>query len=193
MSQLPVNPLQGLIKRAAQTLPATTGKVAVQQDRIDRRRGQVVILADISASMGGPAAGDKRKIDILRDAIVGVTQSTSARVFVFSNTAREVHAIPEPENNTNLAGALLHVQRLDPGVTLVISDGQPDNEKAALDAARQFRGVIDVLYIGPESDHAAINFMKRLAAAAGGDVRTHDVARLGNSQQLLGHIAGLLR
>lgn len=193
MSQLPVNPLQGLIKRAAQTLPATTGKVAVQQERIDRRRGQVVIVADISASMDAAAWGGRRKIDVLREAVNAALAQSTAKLFVFSSEVREVRAIPEPEHNTNLSKALDTVRQLDPGVTLVISDGQPDNEKAALDAARQFRGVIDVLYIGPESDHAAINFMKRLAAAAGGDIRTHDVARLGNSQQLLGHIAGLLK
>ena len=34
---LPANPLQGLLKRAAQTQPATTGKVATQQERIDLR------------------------------------------------------------------------------------------------------------------------------------------------------------
>ncbi len=193
MSNLPVNPLQSIIRRAANTLPVVTGRVAVQQERIDRRRGQVVILADISASMGGPAWGAQRKIDVLREAVAGALKQAGAKLFVFSSDVREVSGIPEPENNTNLAGALNEVQKLDPGVTLVISDGQPDNASAALAAARQFRGVIDVLYIGPESDRAAIEFMKRLAAAAGGDVRTHDVARLGNAQQLLGHIAGLLK
>ena len=190
---LPANPLQGLLKRAAQTLPATTGKVAVQQERIDRRRGQSIILADISASMGSYANGDRRKIDILREAIAAVTQNSPARLFVFSKSVRAVHAIPEPENNTALAPALLHVQQFDPGVTLVISDGQPDNAKDALDVARTFRGAIDVLYIGPESDAKAIAFMRQLAAAAGGEVRVHDLAKLGNTRQLIGHIAGLLR
>lgn len=193
MSNLPANPLQGILKRAAQALPVTTGKVAVQQERIDRRRGQVVILADISASMGASAPGGQRKIDVLRQAVVGATLQVPARLFVFSQATREVHAIPEPEHNTNLAAALQAVRPLDPGVTLVISDGQPDNAAAALEAARQFRGAIDVLYVGPESDTAAIQFMQQLARVGGGDVRVHDVARLGNAQQLLGHIAGLLR
>ena len=193
MSNLPVNPLQSIIKRAANTLPVVTGRVAVQQERIDRRRGQVVILADISASMGGPAWGGQRKIDILREAVAGALRQAAARLFVFSADVREVRDVPEPENNTNLAAALRAARQLDPGVTLVISDGQPDNAAQAIEEARQFRGVIDVLYIGPENDRAAIEFMKRLAASAGGSVRTHDVARLGSAQQLLGHIAGLLK
>lgn len=193
MSNLPANPLQNILKQAAQTLPAITGKVAIQQERIDRRRGQVVVLADVSASMGGPAAGDKRKIDVLREAIASATQNTPARLFVFSATTREVQSVPEPENNTNLAQALREVQRLDPGVTLVISDGQPDNARAALDVASTFRGAIDVLYIGNDKDYAAISFMQQLAKVGGGDVRVHDVARLGNAQQLIAHIAGLLQ
>lgn len=194
MNNLPVNPLQGILSCAARTLPATTGKVAVQQARLERRRGTVVVLADISASMGSPAWGGQRKIDVLREAVDGaLMHQPHAKLFVFSANIRECKAIPEPEHNTNLAAALREVCKLDPGITLVISDGQPDNEKLALEAARQFRGVIDVLYIGPQSDHAAIDFMKRLATVAGGEVRTHDVARLGNARQLQGHIAGLLR
>ena len=193
MRNLPVNQLQNIIKRAASTLPATTGKVAAQQERIDRRRGQAVILADISASMGAPAWGGQRKIDVLGEAVAGAMRPAAARLFVFSADVREVRDVPEPEHNTNLAAALRAARQLAPGVTLVISDGQPDNAAAAIEEARQFRGVIDVLYIGPESDRAAIEFMKRLAAAAGGSVRTHDVGRLGNAQQLLGHIAGLLK
>lgn len=192
-SNLPANPLQSIIKHAAQKLPATTGRVAMQQERINRRDGAAVILADISASMGAPAWGGQRKIDVLREAVAGALQQSAARLFVFSSAVREVQGIPEPEHNTNLAQALDDVRKLNPGVTLVISDGQPDNESAALAAARQFRGAIDVLYIGPEGDRRAIDFMKRLAAAAGGNVRTHDVARIGNAQQLLGHIAGLLK
>lgn len=194
MSNLPTNPLQGLLQRAAQTLPATTGAVAAQQERLDRRKGQVVILADISASMDSLATGAQRKIDVLREAVGQVRQQIPSRLFVFSASAREVSEVPESEESTNLAGALRDVQQLDPGVTLVICDGRPDNEAQALQVARSFRGAIDVLYIGPENDLHAINFMNRLAQAAGGTMREHDVTRIGHStQQLSRRIAGLLQ
>lgn len=194
MSKLPVNPLQGLIHRAAQTLPATTGKVAVQQERLDRRHGQMVLLVDVSASMGSAAEDGRRKIDVLRDAIVAATQAKPARLFAFSKVAYETPLLPyEPEHNTNLAGALLQVQALDPGITLVISDGLPDNEKAALDVARSYRGAIDALYIGPASNTAAIRFMYELARAGGGDMRQHDISKLCNVRPLISCIAGLLR
>lgn len=195
MNRQLANPLQAVLKRAAQTLPAHTGKVAQQQARIDRRNGGAVILADISTSMGGPAWGGQRKIDVLRQAVAGALQQATAQLMVFSSDVRTVSTVPEPDGNTNLALALEHVKDMDPGVTLVISDGIPDNEAAALAVARTFRGVIDVLYIGPETDAKAIAFMRRLAAAANGRVQTHDVGRLGAgpAQQLISHIAGLLQ
>jgi Mg-chelatase subunit ChlD len=186
------NPLQGLVKRAAGSLPAKTGRVAAQQERINRRAGETIVLADISASMAAPAWGGKRCIDILREAVAGARTQRAVRLFAFSNSTREVDSIPEPELSTDLANALEHVRALDPGVTLVISDGQPNNAARALEVAAQFRGVIDVLYIGLESDTAAMEFMRRLARAAGGDVRAHDVLRLGNAPALLSHIAALL-
>lgn len=195
MTNLPVIKLQQLVKKAGQTLPAHTGAVAAQQARIDRRRGGAVILADVSYSMGGPAWGGQRKIDVLRQAVAGAMQQTGAQLVAFSAAPRNVSSVPEPESNTDLAAALRHVKDMNPGVTLIISDGLPDNEAAALAVARTFRGAIDVLYIGPETNHAAIAFMKKLSAAADGTVRTHDVARLGagSCQQLIGHIAGFLK
>ena len=190
MSKSITNPLQSVIKRAGQTLPAQTGKTATQQAKIERRRGSNVILADVSASMSSIISGGKRKVDLLREAIQA-TQG-SARLFAFSAGAREVTAIPEPESNTNLALGLKAVQVLDPGTTLVISDGEPDNERAALEVARSFRGVIDVLYIGPASNTRAIDFMMRLANAAGGKLVVNDVAREKEARLLEHHIIKLL-
>ena len=143
--------------------------------------------------MACSAWGKQRKIDVLRDAVAGAQQQSDARLFAFSAATREVDAIPEPENNTNLAGALERMLPLDPGTVLVISDGQPDNAERALAVARRFRGAIDVLYVGPDSDSAAIAFMRRLAAAAGGDVQTHDISKISGTLQLQTRISKLLR
>lgn len=185
------NPLQSIIKKAASTLPTTTGKVAVQQGRIDRRRGQTVILADISGSMESAAGDGRRKIDVLRDAVAAARGQ--AKLVAFSARPREVESIPEPEANTDLAAALEYVRASDPGVTLVISDGEPDNQGKALAVAGSFRGAIDVLYIGPESNTAAIAFMRRLASMAAGDVVINDIAGMGGVRMLQRQIAGLLQ
>ncbi|QOX05575.1 MULTISPECIES: hypothetical protein [Xanthomonas] len=190
MSKELTNPLQALVKRAAQTLPATTGKTALQQGKLDRRAGAAVILADVSGSMESEASGGRRKIDLLRDALAAARGG--ARLFAFSQRAREVEQIPEPESNTELAGALALVRKLDPGTTLLVSDGEPDNEAAALAQARLFRGAIDVLYIGPEANTRAIEFLRRLAASAGGHVTINDIAAPAGARLLQERIAGLL-
>nr|WP_308006628.1 hypothetical protein [Xanthomonas albilineans] len=190
MSKDLINPLQSLVKKAAQTLPATTGKTAIQQAKLDRRSGTTVILADVSSSMESVAEDGRRKIDILRDAVDAARGR--ARLIAFSRTVRQVEQIPEPEANTDLAAGLAFAKSLDPGTTILISDGEPDNESAALAQARNFRGAIDVLYIGPEANARAIDFMRRLAAAAGGSVTINDITAPGGVRLLQQRIAGLL-
>ncbi|TEQ03927.1 VWA domain-containing protein [Pseudomonas aeruginosa] len=192
MSNELINPLQQLITKASKTLPATTGRVASHKTKLDRRQGEVIILADISASMESVAWGMRRKIDVLREAVDAALERHPARLIAFSAQPREVQHIPEPESSTNLTAALRAALQYNPGVTLVISDGQPDNEESALEVAAQFRGVIDVLYVGPEIDRAAMGFMRRLAAAAGGDMVSNDISSQTGAQRLLNCIAGLL-
>jgi hypothetical protein len=80
--------------------------------------------------------------------------------------------LPEPNGGTALHLALACAVGYQPGVTLVISDGQPDNEQHALAQAEQLSGRIDTLYIGPDGDRAAMDFMRRLArVGCGRDMR----------------------
>lgn len=191
MSKELTTKLQGIIKQAAQTLPAQTGKVAAQQAKIDRRRGQAVILADVSDSMQDLVGENQRKIDILREAVAVARSKSSARLMVFSDQAREVESIPEPGANTNLTAGLKAALAHDPGVTLVISDGQPDRPDEALAIARQFRGVIDVLYIGPDSDLTpSRSCVGRRRRPVG--VTMNDVAKEDGARSLAGRIIGLL-
>jgi hypothetical protein len=192
MSNELTNPLQQLIKKAGKTLPATTGKVAVHQQKIDRRKGETIILADISISMASAAWGDKRKIDVLREAVTAVRSRISSRLIVFSKDAREENEIPEPEANTDLVAGLQAAKEHDPGSTLVISDGYPDNGEDSLQIARQFRGIIDVLYVGPEDDTKAIEFMRKLAESGGGNFNENDISGMEGAQKLLPSILQLL-
>jgi len=192
MSKALTNPLQSIIKQAAATLPASTGKVATQQARINRRTGETVILVDVSISMDGPAWGAQRKIDVLRDAVDVIRQRQPCKLIAFSAAARDVERVPEPEANTDLVAGLKAAQAHDPGITLVISDGLPDNEHAALDVARTFRGAIDVLYIGPEGESKAIAFMRRLAATADGNVTINDISNAVGVQRLTHMITAML-
>lgn len=193
MSKALTNPLQSIVRRAASTLPVTTGKVDLQRDRLARRAGAVVILADVSHSMAAPAWGTLRKIDVLRDAVAAAMQrNPECRLIAFSETARPVKSVPEPESSTNLVAGLEAARAYDPGVLLLISDGQPDDPAAALKIAASWRGAIDVLYVGPDGDASAIEFMRKLAAAAGGEVRVNDIGKSTSAAQLGFNIVQML-
>lgn len=186
MSRELTNPLQALLATAAKTLPVHTGASAPYARRTSAT-GPSVILADTSGSMGSPAWGGRRKIDILRDA-VGTVRAPTDRLVIFSSRAAEVTTIGEPDGGTALHLGLAHIEPWCPSHTLVISDGQPDNEAAAIAQAERLVGIIDVLYVGPDCDKAAMDFMRRLARIGCGRMQSADIAK-----QPVTAIAGSLR
>jgi hypothetical protein len=174
------NPLQSLIAGAAKSLPATTGATARYHARLDGAGSSVAILADVSSSMD-ERAGSRRKADVLGEALVTLwPELPAARLIAFGSTAREVDSpadLPAPSGGTALHLALDAAAAHRPGRTVVISDGRPDSEDAAIAAADGVPGVIDVIYCGPDSDAQAIAFMHRLARKGGGRVVVRDIAR----------------
>jgi hypothetical protein len=175
------NPLQGLIARAAKSLPATTGDTEHFRARMAGAGPGVVILADVSSSMDEPA-GSRRKIDILREALAQVwSELVGARLVAFDTLAREISApdaVTSPSGGTALHLALDAAGEHRPARTLVITDGRPDSEDAALEAAGRLSGIIDVIYCGPDSDAQAIDFLRRLARLGGGRCVVRDVVRM---------------
>lgn len=171
-----VSPLANLVARAASNLPAQTGATAKALNR--RERGELrVVLADISSSMAD-MAGARRKIDILRDALRPLP--ASAQVVAFGSIPVDVPAgaiLPPPSGSTALHLALRHVAPRQPSHIIVISDGHPDDERAALAAAAAMPETqIDVIYCGPDGDREGMAFM-RLLARGGGQVHRRSMAR----------------
>lgn len=163
-----INPLQAIIEKVAGQKP--TGEVARLRRRQENATTAVVILADVSASMA-EVVGAQRKIEILRDALSRVWPQSSARLIAFSSIPQFLASpaeIPEPSGSTALHFAIQAAQAFRPGQTIVISDGQPDDEQASLDAADNLTGQIDVIYCGPEGNTQAIAFLMRLARRTGG-------------------------
>jgi len=186
----PANPLQALIQQAA-SAPAETGNTARYRRRFASAGTGQVIVADVSGSMADLAWGGKRKIEVLREALAG---APPARLIAFSSSPSEIASsaeLPEPGGGTAMHRALDAASAIRPERTLVISDGQPDDEGLALASAERLSGAIDVLYIGPDGDYAAIAFMRALARAGAGRYASHDLRRAG--AMLLGQtIRGLL-
>lgn len=167
------NPYAGLLAAAA-AQPTKGGAVARYQRRLDTAGSRQVALLDVSSSMA-EQAGSRTKIEILRDALAN---APPALLIAFSSTPIEIASaadLPAPNGGTalHLALDLAGVER--PWRTLVISDGQPDSEDAALAAARRITGSIDVIYCGPDSDTNARAFLMRLARTGGGRYVGHDL------------------
>ena len=177
------NPLQGLIAKAATNLPQRTGIVNRAHERITRINSRpTVVLADVSGSMASPAWSGRTKHSVLRDAIAATAQAGRHELMAFAGGVTpsiSAAELPPPGGGTALHLALQAAIGRDPGRILVISDGEPDDEQAALAAATQFGGVVDVLYIGPDANAAAMAFLRRLARAGHGQYQGSDIARAG--------------
>lgn len=169
------NPVAALLKAAAK-LPAETGATARFQRRLAAAGSGVVVLADVSASMGD-SVGSRRRIDVLREALAG---APPARLIAFASEPVEVDGpahLPSPAGSTALHLALDLAATLRPVRTLVVSDGEPDSEELALAAAEHVPGTIDVVYCGPEENQRARDFLARLARAGAGSYVCRDITR----------------
>lgn len=179
MSKALTNPLAGIVAAATKTLPAKTGQTERIRRRLEASSDVTVILADVSSSMADQAGG-ARKIDILRDALNALPND--CRLVSFASMPRDVASaadLPVPAGGTALDRALDHAAKYRPRRTIVISDGEPDNEADAEAAAQRLSGTIDVIYCGPDSNRRAIDFLRRLARGTGGSVIVHDLNRTG--------------
>ena len=128
----------------------------------------------------------RSKIDALRDIVRGLT---APRIYAFSVACKRVcDEIPEPRGGTALHLAFLRL-RAD-GITraVLITDGLPDDEDAAL---REVRGLgLDIFYVGPAPKP---EFLDRLAAAARAGSRAEQASLSGaGSEALLGRATLLL-
>lgn len=172
------SPLSDLIA-AASRLPSN-GLVETQRKRIDSAGMSAIILADVSSSMANEADGGMRRIDVLRDALQGVAFD---RLLAFSYSVTEVETpeqLPSPSGNTAMHLAIKAACVHKPGHTLIVSDGEPDDESAALAEAGKLPGRIDVIFCGPESNARARSFLMRLAALGGGVYVHCDITRQSN-------------
>lgn len=148
----------------------------------------VVILADVSGSMGG------RKIERLRVGLSEVwPQVPGAKLLVFNDLARWITGpdqLPVPDGGTDLARALRLAGELFPSEVYVFSDGLPFNPEESLQEAARLPGVIHVMFIGSDSDLQGAEFMRRLAAAGGGVMVHRDLAKVaaigGEVRRMLG-------
>lgn len=154
----------------------------------------VVCIVDTSGSMGArDSVGGNSRYDQACYELATLQGSLPGKIGVitFSDTVLFC-ANGTPlflGGGTDLAGALKFAKVADvPGGMrfIVISDGQPEDERAALRVAATYKNRIDVIFVGNERFPTGRDFLERLAKASGGQAVTASRAKeLASSVQKL--------
>lgn len=165
-----------------------------------------VAYVDTSGSMGVGVGGDyfggKTCHDQAQEDLAKLQAEFPGKLAVYSWSSEEPvwcpDGIPHRFNGgTEMRKALEHMKKYDDtGMALyLLSDGYPEDrinqddysyypdhrevEKHVLDFARTFKSPIHTIYIGPESNTEARDFMRKLAEATGGRfAKTKEMAAL---------------
>jgi hypothetical protein len=161
----------------------------------------VVLLLDCSASMGAYMRNGKLRIGGLREVVAGIQAQRTTTMVAFGPAAvgahplepmgspvRFVTEVPDPEGGTPLAEAITFARSNGFGRAIVVSDGGPNDPRAAMEAAREFGGQIDVVFVGDAGDPGSV-FLDELAKTTGGSRFEGDLSEV---KELTGAIVGLL-
>ena len=153
----------------------------------------VIILVDTSGSMDAPdSRSGLTRYTVALQELVQLQQALPGKIAII-NFSSTVEFVPSglPSflgGGTDLTAALEFARVADvSGMRfIVISDGQPNDEKMALRAAKRYTNRIDTIFVGPEHDKYSKLFLAQLGAASGGQTITADRAKeLSSSVQFL--------
>lgn len=143
-----------------------------------------VVLVDTSGSMEEcDSRGGQTRYDVACSELAQLQANLPGKIAVLSFSNHTMFCpdgIPFNQGGgTDLANALKFARVADVADMrfIVISDGEPQDERSALAEARKYKNKIDVIYVGPEDRPSGRDFLKHLAAASGGQVVTADRAQ----------------
>jgi len=152
-----IDPSKALVPGSLLDVATGTGTSLVE---IAARISEVV-LVDTSGSMDAQdSRGGRSRYDVACEELRKVQAAHPGQVAVvsFGSYVRfDPNGIPTFDHgSTAMNRALDFVRSFDgTGVRIIlISDGQPDDESAALESARGFTQAIDTIFVGPEEDWA---------------------------------------
>lgn len=169
---------------AASTNPAlqryleARGLVAPQA----RAAGTVAILCDRSSSMKARNdQGQTRYAQLLKALKEIWTDAAGLSVYEFDTLCSRVKTPadlkPPAFGSTALDNAIETAANDQPAQMLIICDGNPNSEEAALHAARKYGRPISTLFVGNPDDTTAKQFMRKLAKATGGRADAKDLTK----------------
>lgn len=169
--QIDHNPVAGSIAQVAHDSGQSIAETFMSAD--------VIVIVDTSGSMGDiDRSSGKSRYVIACDELKKLQADLSGRIAVLSFSSSVVFCpggVPVYLGmGTDMAGALTFAKVADipPMRFIVIADGYPDNRNEALKVARTFQSRIDTIYVGPETDNNAKEFMRELARVKQGQNET---------------------
>ena len=143
-----------------------------------------LVIVDVSGSMAAnDSRGKRSRYEVALEELAKLQASMPGKVAVvaFSDGAEFVPGgVPMlMGGGTDLAAALRFARMADGADMrfIVVSDGEPDDETAALYEAQLYEAHIDTVFVGPERYPVGRSFLQRLAAASGGRSVTADRAQ----------------
>ena len=144
---------------------------------------KAVLLCDRSGSMAEEARGGKASYEIEDEIVTRLQARYQGQVVLvaFHSTAFICPdgILPPPQGDTNMLDAFrvalpLHEAGLR---VILISDGQPSHDETeVIESAKQFKGNLDTIFVGPETSPGA-SFLKRLAKAVKGSHLVCDIKK----------------
>jgi hypothetical protein len=134
----------------------------------------IICLIDTSGSMHTcDSRNGKSRYQVACDELKNLQASLPGKIAVISFSSEVLfcpNGVPfDYGNGTRMDKALDFARIADvPDMRFIlISDGDPDDERDTLDAARKFKNKIDTIYVGPENGSGR-EFLRKLSNACGG-------------------------
>lgn len=151
------------------------------------------LLLDTSGSMDAPVnneEGEVRRIDALFRAVRDTPECQGLKAFMFNSGCHPIETIPTeaeaerfvPNGGTNLADAFTTIKAAGFFHAVLVTDGEPDSEAAALHAAQGMK--LGIIYIGNPPTPL---FLQRLAQATDGTFEIADMRKDGQLALAIQH------
>lgn len=169
-----------LVKGSLGAIAKETGKT-LAETFVD---AECVIIVDTSSSMQVyDSRGGRTRYDVACEELRFLQEANEGKVAVLSFSNECIFCpsgVPTYLGQmTDMAKALDFAKVADvPGIRFIlISDGEPDDERRALNIARTYHNRIDTVYVGPEDRPYGLDFLQELARLSGGLNATADRAQ----------------
>jgi hypothetical protein len=147
-----------------------------------------IVLLDLSGSMADFVSEKESKFTIICDL---VKKLQDQRMFWFSSNVHELKAndsyLPRPNGGTNMTLAFCAMKQEKAEKVILITDGIPDDQKSALEAAKDLN--LEIVYIGPDP---VPEFLHLLAKAGNNQVANMNLLKEQNRLTLFSKVKGLL-